>query len=331
MGGDVFMGSSHGLSSYNHTNTTSNIIFAPPQNQDSFLFGIDQYTTGQNQQGQPSSSELPSNPYSQSQSHPQYTTSFSTHPSPSDPLLAQGANNIGPQALLSQFQQPNMPPQPPRRKIIRRAMRNLLILSSFPNLDAPPTSSRARTAASMLKDKDRSALIQLCKTLFAWNEQDATLFVSNMLLGQAAKTNKAKEAHDALLRPTKQLCAVTNAVARYRDPETGIAYRDARAFGVLRGVVGGGFVWSGDLGCYVGGRAKPLESMGGKGFLGMPPAAGVPRRFLEMSKKNAPSAPAQPPATPSPAPAVSQPSQAAMPAAAGATGAVKPEESVPAA
>lgn len=83
----------------------------------------------------------------------------------------------------------------------------------------------------------------------------------------------------------KPLCAVTNAIARYRDPETGIAYRDARAFGVLRGVVGGGFVWSGDLGCYVGGRAKPLESMGGKGFLGMPPAKGVPRRFLEMQKK----------------------------------------------
>jgi vacuolar protein sorting-associated protein 72 len=55
---------------------------------------------------------------------------------------------------------------------------------------------------------------------------------------------------------------------------------------VLRGVVGGGFVWSGDLGCYVGGRAKPLESMGGKGFLGMPPAKGVPRRFLEMQKKS---------------------------------------------
>ena len=145
-------------------------------------------------------------------------------------------------------------------------MRNLLILSSFPNLDAPPTSSRARTAASLLKDKDRFALIQLCTTLFSWSQQDAALFVSNMLAGSAAKTQKARELHDASIRPIKQLCAVTNAVARYRDPETGIAYRDARAFGVLRGVVGGGFVWSGDLGCYVGGRAKPLESMGGKGF-----------------------------------------------------------------
>jgi vacuolar protein sorting-associated protein 72 len=138
-----------------------------------------------------------------------------------------------------------------------------------------------------LKDKDKAALIQLSMTLFSWSLSDATAFVSTMLatslnpkLGKKALAEK-----EAALKPVKPLCAVTNAVARYRDPETGIAYRDARAFGVLRGVVGGGFVWSGDLGCYVGGRAKPLESMGGKGFLGMPPAKGVPRRFLEMQKK----------------------------------------------
>ncbi|KAH8724309.1 hypothetical protein GQ44DRAFT_773238 [Phaeosphaeriaceae sp. PMI808] len=106
-----------------------------------------------------------------------------------------------------------------------------------------------------------------------------------MLTGSVKVTKKAQAEREAALKPVKPLCAVTNAVARYRDPETGIAYRDARAFGVLRGVVGGGFVWSGDLGCYVGGRAKPLESMGGKGFLGMPPVKGVPRRFLEMQKK----------------------------------------------
>ncbi|KAF1357678.1 YL1-domain-containing protein, partial [Lizonia empirigonia] len=254
VGGDVFMGSSHGMSSFN-----SNNMFAPTQNQDS-LFGIDQYASNQTQQNQTPSSDLPPNPFTQPHSFPQ------PHPSLNDPLLIQG-NNIGPQALLSQFQRPLLPPQPPRRKVIRCAMRNLLILSSFPNLDAPPTSSRARTAASLLKDKDRSALIQLCSTLFGWTQQEAALFVSNMLAGSAAKTQKARELHEASIRPTKHLCAVTNAVARYRDPETGIAYRDARAFGVLRGVVGGGFVWSGDLGCYVGGRAKPLESMGGKGFL----------------------------------------------------------------
>ncbi|KAH7374366.1 YL1 nuclear protein-domain-containing protein, partial [Pyrenochaeta sp. MPI-SDFR-AT-0127] len=280
--GDVFMGS-HGMS------FPSSIMFAPPS-QDSFLYGIDQYA--QNQQSQSTTTDLPPNPFTQASPYQQqYVTSQTPysqqHPSLGDPLLTQHGGAIGPQALLSQFQKslaPPIPPAPPRRRVIRRALRNLLILSNFPNLDAPPISSRAKTAASLIKDKDKSALIQLSKALFNWSLPDATAFVTAMLASSAIKpTKKNLAAHDAALAPKKPLCAVTNAVARYRDPETGIAYRDARAFGVLRGVVGGGFVWSGALGCYVGGRAKPLESMsGGKGFLGMPPAKNVPRRFWEM-------------------------------------------------
>lgn len=95
---------------------------------------------------------------------------------------------------------------------------------------------------------------------------------------------KSKKEKEALARPRKDLCAVSNLEAKYRDPETGIAYRDSRAFGVLRGVVGGGFVWCGEAGCYVGGRAKPMEGMG-KGFSGMPPVRGVPKRFLEMQRQ----------------------------------------------
>jgi vacuolar protein sorting-associated protein 72 len=279
-GGDVFMGS--GMSFANNT------MFAQPS-QDSFLSGIDQYA--QNQQSRISPSDLPPNPFTQaSQYNPTYTTSqlpFSQQPhsSLSDPILTQHGTAIGPQDLLQQFQRPPAPPAPPRRKVIKRALRNLLILSSFPNLDLPPPSSKLRTAAYTSKDKDRSALIHLSSTLFNWSIPDATAFVNAILVNSAKLTKKAATEREAALKPVKPLCAVTNAVARYRDPETGIAYRDARAFGVLRGVVGGGFVWSGDLGCYVGGRAKPLESMGGKGFLGMPPAKGVPRRFLEMPKK----------------------------------------------
>jgi vacuolar protein sorting-associated protein 72 len=277
-GGDIFMGS-HGIPYPN------SIMFAPPS-QESFLFGIDQYA--QSQQDGPS--DLPPNPFTQASP---YNSTFSTtqlpfsqpqHPSHNDSHATHNGTAIGPQALLQQFQAPPLPPQPPRRKIIKRALRNLLILSSFPNLDLPPT--RSRTPASLIKDKDRAALIQLSTTLFGWTISDATHFVNTMLTTQAKVGKKAQAEREAALKPVKPLCAVTNKVARYRDPETGIAYRDARAFGVLRGVVGGGFVWSGDLGCYVGGRAKPLESMGGKGFLGMPPAKGVPRRFLEMQKKS---------------------------------------------
>ncbi|KAJ4355853.1 uncharacterized protein N0V89_003874 [Didymosphaeria variabile] len=157
------------------------------------------------------------------------------------------------------------PPPPPRRKLIQRALRNLLILSSFPNLDAAAAPTRARSTASLLKEKDKAALVQLSTAVFNWSVPDATAFVTAML--NAPKTKKEKE---ALAKPKKELCAVSNKEAKYRDPETGIAYRDSRAFGVL--------------------RAKPMESRG-KGFLGMAPAAGVPKRFLEMEKK-APEAPA---------------------------------------
>ncbi|KAF2126105.1 YL1-domain-containing protein [Dothidotthia symphoricarpi CBS 119687] len=301
MGGDIFMGS-HSMP------YPSSIMFTPPQNQDSFLYGIDQYAQAQQPQSTPS--DLPPNPFSAASSYNPYNapqlpfTHPHPHPSLSDPLLTQDPTATH-SSVLSSFQKPLLPAPPPRKKQIRRALRNLLILSSFPDLDAPPSSSRYKSTASLTKDKDRTALIHLCTTLFHWSPADASTFVNVMLVKPVSK--KAAAERDAALRPKVVHCEITNKVARYRDPETGIAYRDARAFGVLRGVVGGGFVWSGDLGCYVGGRAKPLESMGGKGFLGMPPAAGVPRRFLEMRRMGPPPMPALAP-TPTPAPA-SAPSQ----------------------
>jgi vacuolar protein sorting-associated protein 72 len=302
-GGDVFMGS-FGMQ---HPST---VMFAPPS-QDSFLFGIDQYA--QNSQSQSiHGDQLPPFPYTEaSPFQGQYATSQTIlsqqlHPSLSDHSLSHqnGDSAVGPQALLAQFQKPALPPQPPRRKVIRRALRNLLILSNFPNLDVPPaSSSRARTAASLLKEKDKSALVQLYAALFNWTPAEATEYIQKTLIAPPKPPRKnaaPKTEPEIVLKAGQKLCPITNTIARYRDPETGIAYRDARAFGVLRGVVGGGFVWSGDLGCYVGGRAKPLESMGGKGFLGMPPAKNVPRRFWEMSSPSR-KVMAPPPPTPTPA------------------------------
>ncbi|KAI8942123.1 hypothetical protein NX059_000214 [Plenodomus lindquistii] len=293
-GGDIFMGS-HGISYPN------NPPFAPPP-QDSFLFGIDQYA--QNQQINPTSDNLPPNPFTQAspyqqqyvppQAHSSFTQGFPSM-NPSQHHLNNGIGSDS-QSVLQQFQKPPpapLPPPPPRRKEIRRALRNLLILSSFPDLDLPPQSTSSRnsnkTPASLLKEKDKSALIQLSSAVFNWSTADATSFVSAILSTTSVKTRKKDgvppTAAELAFRPQHQLCPITNLEAKYKDPETGMAYRDVRAFGVLRGVVGGGFVWSGELGCYVGGRAKPLESMGGKGFLGMPPAKHVPRRFMEMGKR----------------------------------------------
>lgn len=277
----------------------NNVMFAPPSTSDSFLYGMGQYA--QPNQQHTSEAELPPNPFQTSQPNlPPNPFQTSQPDLPPNPFLSASHSNLSdlsftpslfpqeqppttmsPQHLLAQFQKPPPPPPPPpfRRKAIYRALRNLLILSSFPNLDAAAAPTRARSTASLLKEKDKAALVQLSTAVFNWSVSDATAFVTAML--NAPKTKKEKE---ALAKPKKELCAVSNKEAKYRDPETGIAYRDSRAFGVLRGVVGGGFVWCGELGCYVGGRAKPMESRG-KGFLGMAPAAGVPKRFLEMEKR----------------------------------------------
>ncbi|KAH6625877.1 YL1 nuclear protein-domain-containing protein [Boeremia exigua] len=238
MGGDVFMGSSHNLPYSTPATDDTPTMFAPPQNQDSFLYGIDQYATPQ-----PAPSTLPPNPFTQPQNPPPAST-----------------------------------PLPPRRRTIRRT--NLTLITLFSPALAPPT----RRPLPALKDRDRPALLALCSTLFAWSPADASAFLSSTLALHAARTHKARLAHQLALHPPPPRCAVTNKVARYRDPETGIVYRDARAFGVLRGVVGGGFVWAGALGCYVGGRAMPLQGTGGVGFLGMPAVKGVPGRFLEMAR-----------------------------------------------
>ncbi|KAF1997100.1 YL1-domain-containing protein [Amniculicola lignicola CBS 123094] len=296
----------------------SSIMFAPPQNQNSFLFGIEQYAQQAHaspqpqpsppQQTQPLAQYSPQPTQSVTQYSPQPTQQGqSTQPtqqaqqtqpvqpaqngfSPAQNGLPQPSQsapspvasllpalpfqspfshphplyhgpNTDPRSLLAQFQKPPPPPAPPRKKLIRRAMRNLLILSSFPSLDDhAPSSSRSRTTISLLKEKDRSALIQLSSAVFGWSTAEATSYVTSML--NAPKSKKDK---DGGLRGKKELCAVSNAIARYRDPETGIAYRDARAFGVLRGVVGGGFRWSGGLGCYVGGRAEGGSGTGSAG------------------------------------------------------------------
>ncbi|KAF2852631.1 YL1-domain-containing protein [Plenodomus tracheiphilus IPT5] len=285
-GGDIFMGS-HGISYPNST------MFAHPP-QDSFLFGIDQYA--QNQQTTPTPDNLPPNPFTQASPYQQQYAQPQHSPFPQVyPSMDPNTPSLGSQSLQQSQKPPPapLPPAPPRRKVIRRALRNLLILSSFPDLDPPPqsTSSRSttKTPASLLKEKDRTALIHLSSALFNWSPAEASTFVTAILSTSSSKPRKKDgippTAAELAFKPSHKICPVTNLQARYKDPETGMSYRDVRAFGVLRGVVGGGFVWSGELGCFVGGRARPLESMGGKGFLGMPPAKNVPRRFGEMGRR----------------------------------------------
>ncbi|KAF8633184.1 hypothetical protein AX15_001482 [Amanita polypyramis BW_CC] len=54
-----------------------------------------------------------------------------------------------------------------------------------------------------------------------------------------------------LSRP-KHICPITGRQAIYMDPRTGVPYADARAFRVLTELLEHEYVWSAELGCYVG-------------------------------------------------------------------------------
>ncbi|KAL8953579.1 MAG: hypothetical protein Q9222_000574 [Ikaeria aurantiellina] len=67
-------------------------------------------------------------------------------------------------------------------------------------------------------------------------------------------------------KATRELCAITEQPARYRDPRTGLPYADSYAYKEMQKLVNGEPRWSSLLGCYVG----PTSSA----------ARGVPERFL---------------------------------------------------
>ncbi|KAL8891506.1 MAG: hypothetical protein Q9215_001455 [Flavoplaca cf. flavocitrina] len=64
----------------------------------------------------------------------------------------------------------------------------------------------------------------------------------------------------------RELCAITDQPAKYRDPRTGLSYADSYAYKEIQKLANGGSWWSSLLGCYVG----PTSSV----------ARGVPERFI---------------------------------------------------
>jgi vacuolar protein sorting-associated protein 72 len=69
----------------------------------------------------------------------------------------------------------------------------------------------------------------------------------------------------ASVGPVLELCAITAQPARFRDPQTGLAYSDSYAYKEIQRLQAGSYRWSTLLGCYVG----PVTSG----------ARGVPGRF----------------------------------------------------
>lgn len=67
------------------------------------------------------------------------------------------------------------------------------------------------------------------------------------------------------------VCVITNHLARYRDPETGLPYHNAHAYREIRRLTRGEYRWSQLLGAWSGG--------------GNSAAKGVPARFLDPTAK----------------------------------------------
>jgi vacuolar protein sorting-associated protein 72 len=72
---------------------------------------------------------------------------------------------------------------------------------------------------------------------------------------------------DALAEVPPELCAITGAIAHFRDPKSGLAYANSYAYKEIQKLLAGGSRWSDLLGCYVG----PARSA----------ARGVPEGFVK--------------------------------------------------
>lgn len=163
--------------------------------------------------------------------------------------LPQFAPFIAPPPVLTA----PLPPPPPPLPV--RAARVLTILENFASLSdrAASTSRRA-------------------------SKENSTSQIANVLLpGSAVSLTSAEQKYLTAKRkeglppaPPKPVCKVTGKEAKFRDPKTGIMYRDLGAFKALQRVVAGGCAWSPLLGAWAG--------IVGEGPIGRV-ARGVPEGF----------------------------------------------------
>ncbi|KAK8212224.1 YL1 nuclear protein-domain-containing protein [Phyllosticta capitalensis] len=253
-----------------------NIMFAPPS---SFLDGI--FDWASMDPASPERKKPAAHAHSQSQPPPSATlstaedTSRQPHassappstnpPAPGTPVPIAPAPESRPVSTATapesrpeppQTSSHSIPPPPPSRKVILRAVRNLLTLHNHDNLRA----------------RDRDAL---ARALFRWPP--------NAPIALPPRPPPGRGARNAHL-PHRELCCITAQPAKYRDPLTGLPYADKFAFRSIRrfvaGMVGRGVEgrvrWSNLLGAFVGPRGE-----GGR----VVAAKGVPDRFWGGRKK----------------------------------------------
>lgn len=156
-------------------------------------------------------------------------------------------------------QLPSAPPPPP--VITEQAQRSLLMLEHFDSLET--ASKRSKSATTPL-EPSAPATVLLPESYPSFNPDE-----SKYLLAKHS-TRKKIGAENIPPGPDKTKCAIIpNAVARYRDPKTGLPYLDRQCYKIIQRVLAGGCQWSGLLGAWVG----PSYGVMGR------PARGVPEDF----------------------------------------------------
>lgn len=150
---------------------------------------------------------------------------------------------------------PHVPVSPPAAPLIReQAQRSLVILEQFDQFENAPR--RSRTASVLEPTVTASVILPEAFPPFTSDE-------SRYLTAKHKRNNLPPE-------PEKAHCAIIcSEKARFRDPKTGLAYRDMHTYKIIQRVLAGGCQWSSLLGAWVG----PSYGVMGR------PAAGVPVGF----------------------------------------------------
>ncbi|KAL1305945.1 hypothetical protein AAFC00_004086 [Neodothiora populina] len=133
-----------------------------------------------------------------------------------------------------------------------KALQSLLTLIAFAELEnlppAPPPPPP--TASSRAKVQPPApSLIAISKILLPESHPTLSAAEQKYLTSRSLKKKGDNFLPD---RPAKATCCITAKEAKFRDPKTGMGYRDLAAFKSLQRAVAGGCSWSVDEGVWMG-------------------------------------------------------------------------------
>lgn len=174
---------------------------------------------------------------------------FAAPPQYPMPSIATSASTVTPQQPGQPCADPQAaataPPPPPPAPLLReQALRTLLTLDAFPQLEDVPAP-----AISTSRNKSYPATSILSSILFPEAHPTLTSAEQKYLTSRSLKKKGDNFLPD---RPTKASCCITADHAKFRDPKTGLGYRDLAAFKSLQRVLAGGCTWSVGEGCWGG-------------------------------------------------------------------------------